>query len=81
MCIRDRLNAALNTIISWRLDNAFPSIYSLLDYQDALMQDDFSAVPMRKFHGCAFLVFDEDGRMPVSYTHLIVGRLLPNRSR
>lgn len=57
------LNAALNTIISWRLDNAFPSIYSLLDYQDALMQDDFSAVPMRKFHGCAFLVFDEDGRM------------------
>ena len=57
------LNAALNSVIAWRLDNAFPSIYSLLDYWDALVKDDFAAVPMRKFRGCAFLVFDEDSRV------------------
>lgn len=57
------LNAALNTAIAWRLDNAFPSIYSLLDYWDALTEDDFAAVPMRKFRGCAFLVFDENSRI------------------
>lgn len=57
------LNAALNSVIAWRLDNAFPSIYSLLDYWDALTEDDFAAVPMRKFRGCAFLVFDEDSRV------------------
>lgn len=54
------LNTVLNTMIAWRLDNAFPSIQSLLAYQDALAGDDFAAIPMRRFDGCAFLVFGED---------------------
>ena len=57
------INTAVNALISMRLDNAFPSIVNMLEYDEALETDDFASVPMRRFRGCAFMVFDEDSRM------------------
>ena len=57
------INTAVNALISMRLDNAFPSIVNMLEYDEALKTDDFASVPMRRFRGCAFMVFDEDSRM------------------
>lgn len=54
------VNAAFNRLAADRLDNAFPSLDSLLQYRDALAQDDFAAIPMRRLAGCAYLVFDAD---------------------
>lgn len=54
------INAALNALISIRLDNAFPTLGNMLQYRDALEQDDFASIPMRRFNGCAFMVFDEN---------------------
>ena len=55
-------NAALNALISKWLDNAFPSLGTMLQYRDALEQDDFASIPMRRFNGCAFMVFDADSK-------------------
>lgn len=57
------ISAALNALISAQLDNAFPSLGNMLQYSDALQQDDFAAIPMRRFHGCAYMVFDADSRV------------------
>lgn len=57
------INAALNALISLRLDNAFPSLGNMLQYSDALAQDDFASIPMRRFRGCAYMVFDADSRV------------------
>lgn len=57
------INALLNTWISARLDNAFPSLINMLQYKEALAQDDFAAIPMRRFNDCAYMVFDADSRV------------------
>lgn len=57
------VNALANALIAARLDRAFPSVDTLLQYGDALAEDDFSAIPHRRLQGCAFLVFDGDDRL------------------
>ena len=57
------INALANALIAARLDRAFPSIDTLLQYEDALAEDDFSAIPYRRLQGCAFLVFDGDDQL------------------
>lgn len=57
------ISALLNTWISARLDNAFPSLGNMLQYGEALAQDDFAAIPMRRFNDCAYMVFDADSRV------------------
>ncbi len=71
------LNAALNLVIAHRLDNAFPTVGTLLTYEDALAQDDFAAIPMRRFAGCAFLVLDEDGRVVYASDNRLKEQLHP----
>ena len=56
-------NAALNALISLRLDNAFPTLANMLQYSEVLEQDDFASIPMRRFNGCAFMVFDADSNL------------------
>lgn len=44
------------------LNRAFPSIDTLLLYEDKLSNDDFSRIPMWKIRNCSFIVFDENGK-------------------
>lgn len=53
------VSALSNTLVAVRLDRAFPTIDTLLQYEDALARDDFAAIPHRRLQNCAFLVFDE----------------------
>lgn len=57
------VSAAVNAVAAARLDRAFPSIDLVLEYEDALQEDDFAAIPMRRLEGCAFLIFDENDRL------------------
>ena len=57
------INTATNAVVAARLDRAFPTIDTLLQYEDALEQDDFSAIPHRRLQSCAFLVFDGNDQL------------------
>lgn len=47
-------------LISTTLDRAFPTLYNLLDYEEALKEDHFSAIPLRRFKQCCLMIFDEN---------------------
>lgn len=49
-----------NYISNHLLDNSFPTIYDLLDYEDALKVDDFSHIPIKRLSGSNFAVYDAD---------------------
>ena len=57
------INTATNAVVAARLDRAFPTIDTLLQYEDALEKDDFSAIPHRRLQSCAFLVFDGNDQL------------------
>lgn len=52
-----------NSIINRRLENSFPVLEDLLVYEEALVEDRFSAIPLRELPNCSFLVFDESNRL------------------
>ena len=41
------VSALSNTLVAVRLDRAFPTIDTLLQYEDALARDDFAAIPQK----------------------------------
>ena len=55
------LVAAMNSIISTVLNNAFSNFDVLLTYSEQLKHDDFSGIPRRKLKDVQFAVFDEKG--------------------
>ena len=57
------VTTACNALAAARLDRAFPTIDRLLAYEDALQEDDFAAIPMRRLEGCAYLVFDGNDQL------------------
>lgn len=49
-------SAAVNA----KLNNSFPTLDSLLEYDEALQVDDFAAIPYWKFKNCDYIVFNSD---------------------
>lgn len=45
-----------------RMENAFPTISSILEYEDFLMSDQYSQIPIKNFPNSSFIVFDHDTR-------------------
>ncbi len=45
-----------------KLNNAFISTDSLVQYSDELMTDDFSGIPAKITKNCSFIVFDDEGK-------------------
>ena len=45
-----------------KLANSFPTLDSLLKYDEALRSDDFAAVPYLKFKNCYYIVFNEENQ-------------------
>jgi signal transduction histidine kinase len=50
----------LNYVVTTSLNNAFPVLDDLLEYEDELAHDDFADIPMKRFQGCELLVVDEN---------------------
>lgn len=45
-----------------KLDSAFISTSSILQYEEELTADDFSAIPAKITSNCSFIVFDDEGK-------------------
>lgn len=48
--------------VNAKLANSFPTLDSLLEYDEALRSDDFAAVPYLKFKNCDYIVFNEENQ-------------------
>lgn len=44
--------------VNAKLNNSFPALDNLLEYDDALQCDDFAAIPYWKFKNCDYIVFN-----------------------
>lgn len=67
-----------NYSINKRLENAFPSIDSLLEYQDDLLHDAYYQIPIHKYQDCDFIIYDEKGNDLYSTSKNIRNQLSSN---
>lgn len=51
------------TIINDGIEKGFPTIVDVLEYEEELVQDNYSNIPLRKFGNCSFIVFDSEGQV------------------
>lgn len=54
--------STVSAIVNASLDNAFPSIESIFDHQDALENDRFDALASRSLSRCEMAIFDASGQ-------------------
>ena len=50
-------------LINWRLNNSFLVLDDFLKYEDKLKYEDYDGIPMAKFPGCDFAVYDENNEL------------------
>lgn len=54
--------SAVGAIVNASLDNAFPSIESIFEHQDALEEDRFDILANRSLSRCEIAIFDASGQ-------------------
>ena len=59
------LGVALLTYLSinWRLNNSFLVLDDFLLYKEKLEYEDYDGIPMSKFPGCDFAIYDENNEL------------------
>ncbi len=67
----------LNYLTNSILNNAFPSIDTLLEHRDKLERDDFSNIPYWKFKNCEFIVYDDQNQVIYSTESDLQEKLKP----
>ena len=50
-------------LINWRLSNSFLVLDDFLEYKDKLEYEDYAGIPMSKFPGCDFAVYDNNNEL------------------
>ena len=50
----------INIFVNWRLNNSFLVLDDFLKYEDKLKYEDYGGIPMAKFPGCDFAVYDNN---------------------
>ena len=56
------LYIGINSYIQTRLSLAFPTLDNLLEYEDALKDEDFAQIPIQTLSACNYIVFSDNGR-------------------
>ena len=49
--------------INWRLNNSFLVLDDFLEYKDKLEYEDYAGIPMSKFPGCDFAIYDNNNEL------------------
>ena len=55
----------INIFVNWRLNNSFLVLEDFLKYEDKLKYEDYGGIPMAKFPGCDFAVYDNNNELIV----------------
>lgn len=50
-------------LVNWRLNNSFLVLDDFLEYKDKLEYEDYAGIPMSKFPGCDFAVYDNNNEL------------------
>ena len=53
----------INIFVNWRLNNSFLVLEDFLKYEDKLKYEDYGGIPMAKFPGCDFAVYDNNNEL------------------
>ena len=53
----------ITTIANYRLEMNFPTIYNLLQYEDVLISEEFSRIPLSRLKNCTIIIFDENKKV------------------
>ena len=53
----------INIFVNWRLNNSFLVLEDFLKYEDKLKYEDYGGIPMTKFPGCDFAVYDNNNEL------------------
>lgn len=51
------------TVINYEIEKSFPSLYDVLEYEEELIQDNYSEIPLRKFSNCSFIIYNSEGQI------------------
>lgn len=65
----------INYQINRRLENAFPSMTTLLEYQDELIYDTYYQIPIHRYADCDFVIYGEKGNVLYSTSKKIRNQL------
>ena len=62
-CIIFLFVVLINLYNSWKLNNSFLVIDDFLEYESMLEYENYGSIPMSKFPGCDFAIYDEDNEL------------------